>query len=158
MSQLGRISGSSETVDGVRAWPQSWPQVVTRSLCQWMIRPPLRQDMACSVVKRSPQPSQRGGSAVGGVIPRRRRAPSRNSSAERSDPLRRVGKVVSQAPVFAERLMRRLSSGLAVARMVDRISSLVKRRWVLASRRPMAAVRVHVLDVLRASESDVIFI
>ena len=31
-SQLGWMSGSSETVDGVWAWPQSCPQVVTRPL------------------------------------------------------------------------------------------------------------------------------
>ena len=102
MSRLGWINGLSETVDGVWAWLQSWPQVETRSLWRWRIRPPLRQDMACLIVKCSRHPSQRGGREVG-FRPRRRRAPSRNSSADRSEPLSKLGKVVSHAPVDAER-------------------------------------------------------
>jgi hypothetical protein len=35
--------------------------------------------------------------------------------------LRSVGNVVSQAPVFDERLMRRLSKGVALARMVESV-------------------------------------
>ena len=103
------------------------------------LRPPLRQDMACSVVKRSPHPSQRGGRGVG-FRPRRRRTPSRNSSAESSELLSKLGSVVSHAPVEAERLMRRLSIGVAVERMAVKLSSWVVLWRDLALERPLAAV------------------
>ena len=77
---------------------------------------------------------------VDGFRPRRRRTPSRNSSAERSDPLSRLGKVISHAPVEVDRLMRRLSMGWAVERMAFKVSSLASQRRVLALERPVAAV------------------
>ena len=90
-------------------------------------------------MKRSPHPSQRGGREVG-FRPRRRRTPSRNSLAESSEPLSKLGNVVSHAPVEAERLMRRLSIGVAVERMVFKVSSWVVRWRDLALERPLAAV------------------
>ena len=75
-----------------------------------------------------------------GVRPSRRRTPSRNSSANRSEPLRRLGKVVSHAPVEVERLMRLLSRGVAVERMAVSVASLWSRFRILASERAMEAV------------------
>ena len=109
-SRLGWMRGSSETVEGVSAWPHSCPQVVTISLWRWRINPPFLQDMACSVVNLSPHPSQCGGMAIGN-IPKRRRMPSRNSSADRLEPFRRLGTVVSHAPVDADLFMRRVAAG-----------------------------------------------
>jgi hypothetical protein len=109
-SRLGWMRGLSKTVEGVSAWPHSCPQVVTISLWRWRINPPFLQDIACSVVNLSPHPSQCGGMAVGSS-PKRRWIPSLNSSADRSEPFRRLGRVVSQAPVDADRFMRRLAVG-----------------------------------------------
>jgi imidazolonepropionase-like amidohydrolase len=76
-----------------------------------------------------------------GVRPSRRCTPSRNSSADRSEPLRRLGKVVSHAPVEVERLMRLLSRGaVAVERMAVSVASLWSRFRILASERAMEAV------------------
>ena len=72
--------------------------------------------------------------------PSRRRAPSRYSSADRSEPLRRFGKVVSQAPVEVERLIRLLSRGVAVERMAVSVAWLCSRCRIFASERPVAAV------------------
>jgi hypothetical protein len=74
-SQLVWISGLLKTVEGVWAWPHSCPHVATRLLWHWRIRPPFRQDMACSVVKCLLHPLHWGGREMGGN-PKRRCRPS----------------------------------------------------------------------------------
>jgi hypothetical protein len=103
-SQLVWISASLETVEGVWAWPHSCPHVATRLLWRWRIRPPLWKEMACSVVKHLQHPSHQGGREMGGSLKRRRR-PSQNSLVERSELLRRLGKVESHAPIAADQRM-----------------------------------------------------
>jgi hypothetical protein len=80
----------------------------------------------------------RGRREMGGN-PKRRRRPSRNSSAERSEPLRRLGRVESHAPVAADLRMRRLSSGQAALRIVASLPSVAWRWCALASRQPLEA-------------------
>jgi hypothetical protein len=132
-SRLVWISGLLETVEGVWAWPHSCPHMATRSLWRWRIRPPLQQDMVCSVVKCLPHLSHWGGREMGGN-PKQRRRPSRNSTAERSEPLRKLGRVESHAPVAADQRMRCLSIGQAALRIVASLPSVACRWCALASR------------------------
>ena len=90
------------------------------------------------MVKRSPHPSHRVGRELG-VRPRRRRTPSRNSSAERSEPLSRLGRVESHAPVAADRRMRRFSIGRDPSRIASNLSSVAWRCCAFAVRRPREA-------------------
>ena len=132
-SRLDWMSGFSETVEGVRAWLQIWPHTAMRLLWRWRMRPPLRQDMACLVVNRSPYPLHRGGRALG-VKPKRRRTPSQKLSAERSEALSRLGMVVSHAPAVAGLRIRRFSIGRTPDRSAFKRPLWVARWPVLAAR------------------------
>ena len=78
-------------------------------------------------------------SLTAGVYGRRRRTPSRHSSAERLEPLRRLGRVESHAPVAADRRMRRFSIGRDPSRIASNMSSVARRCWAFAVRRPREA-------------------
>ena len=92
-------------------------------------------------MKRSPHPSHRGGREMD-VRPSQRRTPSLNSSAERSEPLSRLGRVDSQAPVAANRRIRRLSIGRKPSRMASSLPSWARRWRAFAASRPLEASRL----------------
>ena len=98
VSQSVWICGLLETTQGLRARVQILPHSGATSLRWCRMRPPLLHFMAWLAFNAWSYPSHFKGSLRGMSLKRSRRL-SRNSSSERTVPLRMLGRVLSHPPV-----------------------------------------------------------